>query len=453
MPGGRPGAADDVEPLGLHVGGVGDGQALAPPGRLARRARSGGGTTTAGACPAGSAARGRLAPGQHQPRAAPARAARARAAPAFCAPGAVEAGRRVEAHRVRQAARVGEHRGGGRRDHDRARRVALERGRQRAPRRGRLDEVGDRVGAPQPPARARCAPTPPHRALRRGAAGRRSSGVADAPAERRARARAAGRRSRAVRSPPPRARARSPRPSRRPRSARAGGRGRARPARAPTPAARPGAPAPPRGAGVAGGTTSPVCAWATASEVPPTSVVTTGRASAIASRMLIGSASASLSRQSASHAAIRSGTSPREPSSRTPSRPATSCSSSAALRAVAGQQPAQPRHLLARAARPPRRSAAAPFSGRRLATHSTAKSPFDQPELAAHGRAARRAPPRRPRTARSARSRCARRGSRGARSGSAWRSLTAITRSTRGATSRVSATLVRARRQQLAVRR
>ena len=67
-----------------------------------------------------------------------------------------------------------------------------------------------------------------------------------------------------------------------------------------------------------GATTIPVSPSTTASGVPPTSVVTTGRPSAIASRMLIGSASASLSRQSASQAAIRSGTSPREPSSCTP---------------------------------------------------------------------------------------------------------------------------------------
>ena len=89
--------------------------------------------------------------------------------------------------------------------------------------------------------------------------------------------------------------------------------------------------------------------------------------------MLSGRASASLSRQNASQAASRSGTSPREPSSCTPARPAASDSSASR----SGPSPtSRPRSdgTWSRAAETASTKARPPFSGRRLATQTTAKS-------------------------------------------------------------------------------
>ena len=118
-PGGRPGGADHVQALGLHVRRVGDGAALAPPRRGARRPhgrrhdhhRAGAGRQRLS---------GGAAPGQHQPGARE-RAALERVQRGVARARAVEARRGVEPDRVRQAARVGQHRRRGRADHERAR--------------------------------------------------------------------------------------------------------------------------------------------------------------------------------------------------------------------------------------------------------------------------------------------------------------------------------------------
>ena len=356
-------------------------------------------------------------------------------------PGRFRQAGRVEAHGVGQPARVGQQRRGRRRDHQRARRVAIERCRQRAPRRDRLDQVGDRVGAAQPPARA-----DPDRSGSTVTPAARSWSTnwasLSAPAERGAERQqqhvgpVAHRRHLAATSASARAypsTIASP-----PRSARAGARGRARPARAPTPAVRPAAPGRRRPRRRRGATTSPVSAWATASAVPPTSVVTTGRPQRHrledAHRQRLGLAEQAervAGGEQVGHVAARA----EQPHVL---RAGDQRLELGPLRAVAGQQPAQPGHLLARA-----RDRLDERPDALLGTqvrHAQDGEVAARPGRASGGVASRRRPHRDVGVEQAVRhddDPLAR----GSRAGPAARpggSLTAITRSTRGATSRVS---------------
>ncbi len=442
QPGGRPAAADHVEPLGLHVGHVRHRQRLA----LARRrspaiAAIGGGQHHGGRGARRAARRAR--PGSRAARAGRGRArgARARAAGVAQA-GAVEPGRGVQPDRVAAARRVGEHRRGGGGDDDRARRVPLDRGAHGAPRRDRLDEVVHRVAAAQAhrPRRSRTDAAATRRARRAQLLQRTARRPRASPAWCRARAAACRRAAltAATASSARGSRRPSPSPSKRSRwRARAALAQLARPlgSRRQLARARAGR------AGVAGGHHQPGLPCTTASRAaahvgghhrPPER-----HRLEDAHRQRLG-----LAEQADRVAARRSGRArrARDPSSATPARPRAEPLERA--RARRRRRPRSPRS----------RGACAPGRGQTASTN--ASTPLLRAQVAP--RTARRARRRQPSSRRVAsRSRvhgdaglehavrrpprCARGGSRAAPSGSTWRSVTAITRSTRGATRRVSA--------------
>ncbi len=139
---------EQVEPLGLRVGRVGDGEPLA------RSFGSGRGDRERDDDARRAAVRERRlrgsAHGQHEPRAGQATPLE-RVLSSVAAPGPVEHRRRIEADGVRRAAERGHQRRGGRRHHDRARVVARERGRRGAARGDRLHEVDRGIEPLQPP--------------------------------------------------------------------------------------------------------------------------------------------------------------------------------------------------------------------------------------------------------------------------------------------------------------
>ncbi len=133
---------------------------------------TGGGSTSAGAEPAGRACAGRRAPGQHEPRPAQRAALQRVQRGVLRAPGgsgsAGASSRTAKGSSPGSASiaavveQITSARG----------RWRSQRGRERAPRGERLDQVGDRVGAPHPRRWRPSAPTPPSRRRRPRAAGR-----------------------------------------------------------------------------------------------------------------------------------------------------------------------------------------------------------------------------------------------------------------------------------------
>ena len=312
---GRPARHEHVETLGLGVGDVGDRDLLALVA-AAPRELTGGGTTTAGAEPAGSSARP-PAPAEGQPR-APEAAPLEHVQDARCARrGGSSAPARRAGPRTASGCVAAPSPPWSRRSRSRAARGG--RGPSSAPAaRVHLDQVVDRVAAPQTAGEPEA--TPPPRSARR-------------PARSCSRnSRSACRQPRVVPSETSRTSASSasagdlleraqiavdhrvavealalaPAAG----LAHCGGRARDPPASS-TSALAAASPSP-------GSTRKPVSPSSTASAVPPTFVATTGRPSAIASSTLIGSASASLVRQTAPAARISSSASVRTPSSSTP---------------------------------------------------------------------------------------------------------------------------------------